>query len=206
MSSAAEAGGAVVRHEAVAHPEMKCRLSMRESACTLLIYANVDRRAVDKLSESSLTSIMRSDRERGVEVGVVLRVAHFLVDDLIHDAQLSWRKPKASSCHPNRPPPTSPPSASRPRHHPSFQAFVVPPPTIDGPPIKENMSAASAKLPLSVYISRLRRAFLLRVHPDRFRLRSDAVRKENATLLQSLSDRLGEHDFVEFAAQRRQVG
>jgi hypothetical protein len=48
-----------VRHEAVAHPEMKCRLSMRESACTLLIHANVDRRAVDKLSESSLTSIMR---------------------------------------------------------------------------------------------------------------------------------------------------
>jgi hypothetical protein len=66
-------------------------------------------------------------------------------------------------------------------------------------------TAAVNKVPISVYISRLRRAFLLRVHPDRFRSRSDTVRKEQATLVQVLSDRLGENDFVEFAAQRRQV-
>jgi hypothetical protein len=63
----------------------------------------------------------------------------------------------------------------------------------------------TADIPISIYISRLRRAFLLRVHPDRFRNQSDRVRKEQATLVQVLSDRLGEVDFVEFAAQRWQV-
>ena len=66
-------------------------------------------------------------------------------------------------------------------------------------------SAAANTVPLSVYISRLRRAFLLRVHPDRFRSQSEKVRKEQATLVQVISDRLGENDFVDFAAQRRQV-
>lgn len=51
----------------------------------------------------------------------------------------------------------------------------------------------------SRYISRLRRAFLLRVHPDRFRAQSEHVRREQAVLVQMLSDRLGEQDFLEFA-------
>ena len=64
-------------------------------------------------------------------------------------------------------------------------------------------ATAAKKAPLSVYISRLRRAFLLRVHPDRFRSRSEQVRKHQATLVQVLSDRLGESDFMEFAAHRQ---
>ena len=51
----------------------------------------------------------------------------------------------------------------------------------------------------SRYISRLRRAFLLRVHPDRVRAQSEHVRREQAVLVQMLSDRLGEQDFLEFA-------
>ena len=38
----------------------------------------------------------------------------------------------------------------------------------------------------SLYVSRLRRAFLLQVHPDRFRSHSDAVRKQQANLVQGL--------------------
>lgn len=76
----------------------------------------------------------------------------------------------------------------------------------NGKPEATDMNKAGAnRVSLSVYISRLRRAFLLRVHPDRFRSRSEEVRKEQAKLVQVLSDRLGEHDFVEFAAQRRQI-
>lgn len=74
------------------------------------------------------------------------------------------------------------------------------------PPKVDNRTAmnppSANKVPLSVYISRLRRAFLLRVHPDRFRSRSEQVRKQQATLVQVLSDRLGESDFMEFAAHR----
>ncbi|KAL3794501.1 hypothetical protein HJC23_013503, partial [Cyclotella cryptica] len=66
------------------------------------------------------------------------------------------------------------------------------------------MSSTATKISRSIYISRLRRAFLLRVHPDRFRTQSNQVRKEQATLVQVLSDRLGDLDFVEFVAQGRQ--
>ncbi|KAL7473391.1 hypothetical protein ACHAXS_013843 [Conticribra weissflogii] len=52
----------------------------------------------------------------------------------------------------------------------------------------------------SGYVSRLRRAFLLRVHPDRFRAQSADVRKDQATLVQALSDRMAESDFLTFTA------
>ncbi len=55
----------------------------------------------------------------------------------------------------------------------------------------------------SGYVSRLRRAFLLRVHPDRFRAQSADVRKDQATLVQALSDRMAESDFLTFTASSR---
>jgi len=52
----------------------------------------------------------------------------------------------------------------------------------------------------SGYVSRLRRAFLLRVHPDRFRAQPASVRKDQATLVQALSDRMAESDFLALTA------
>ena len=46
------------------------------------------------------------------------------------------------------------------------------------------------------YISRLRRAFLLRVHPDLFRNHSDTIRHEQSILVKSLSNRMSEGDFT----------
>lgn len=48
----------------------------------------------------------------------------------------------------------------------------------------------------SVYVSLLRRAFLLRVHPDRFRNHVDSVRQQQATLVKALSHRMSENDFL----------
>jgi len=48
----------------------------------------------------------------------------------------------------------------------------------------------------SVYLSRLRRAFLLRVHPDRFRTHSAQVRSRQSALVKALSDRMSQDDFV----------
>mmetsp|Transcript_12712 Transcript_12712/g.24051 ORF Transcript_12712/g.24051 Transcript_12712/m.24051 type:complete len:81 (-) Transcript_12712:20-262(-) len=55
----------------------------------------------------------------------------------------------------------------------------------------------------SGYVSRLRRAFLLRVHPDRFRAQPASVRKDQATLVQALSDRMAESDFLALTASTR---
>ena len=55
----------------------------------------------------------------------------------------------------------------------------------------------------SVYVSRLRRAFLLRVHPDRFRGESDKVKRQQAKLVQALSDRMAERDFLAYTASTR---
>src|SRR3569623_229929 len=52
----------------------------------------------------------------------------------------------------------------------------------------------------SVYLSHLRRAFLLRVHPDRFRNHSASVRSQQATLVQALSNRLADADFQAWQA------
>ncbi|KAL3785543.1 hypothetical protein ACHAW5_010504 [Stephanodiscus triporus] len=62
------------------------------------------------------------------------------------------------------------------------------------------MVAARASAGKSSYVYRLRRAFLLQVHPDRFRNQKEIVRKQQATLVQALSDRMAEHDFLAYSA------
>ena len=55
----------------------------------------------------------------------------------------------------------------------------------------------------SLYISRIRRAFLLRVHPDRFRSHNSQIRKQQAGLVQAISNRLEQPDFLAYAFQER---
>jgi hypothetical protein len=50
----------------------------------------------------------------------------------------------------------------------------------------------------SVYVAQLRRAFLLRAHPDRFRLQNASIRRGQAKILQALSERLGDQDFLDY--------
>lgn len=62
--------------------------------------------------------------------------------------------------------------------------------------------SAAASLSRSVYISRLRRAFLLKIHPDRFRNHSANTRSKQASLVKALTDRLSQPDFIEWQQQR----
>ena len=55
-----------------------------------------------------------------------------------------------------------------------------------------------AKAPRSVYVANLRRAFLLRAHPDRFRGQSPSIRRGQANLLQALSERMAAQDFLDY--------
>ena len=50
----------------------------------------------------------------------------------------------------------------------------------------------------SVYVSRLRRAFLLRAHPDRFRSFEPLIRQRQETLLKAISNRMNQPDFLAF--------
>jgi Domain of unknown function (DUF4461) len=50
----------------------------------------------------------------------------------------------------------------------------------------------------SVYVSRLRRAFLLRAHPDRFRSFESEVRQQQETLVKAISNRMCQPDFLAF--------
>lgn len=52
----------------------------------------------------------------------------------------------------------------------------------------------------AAYVSRLRRAFLLRVHPDRFR--DDDVRARQATLVKALANRMTQSDFTAWLQHR----
>lgn len=52
----------------------------------------------------------------------------------------------------------------------------------------------------SVYVGKLRRAFLLRAHPDRFRNHSPKIRRQQANLLQALSERMNAQDFQEYTS------
>ncbi len=61
----------------------------------------------------------------------------------------------------------------------------------------KRLLAAAALPSRSAYVARLRRAFLLRVHPDRFRTQPRLI-KEQSSLIQALSDRLGEPDFLRY--------
>ena len=62
---------------------------------------------------------------------------------------------------------------------------------------KRLLAAAAASPSRSAYVTRLRRAFLLRVHPDRFRTQPKLL-KDQSSLIQALSDRLGEPDFLRY--------
>jgi hypothetical protein len=57
------------------------------------------------------------------------------------------------------------------------------------------------KTPRSVYLARLRRAFLLRVHPDRFRCAS--IRSGQSHLVKSLASRLSQADFTSWQQHGR---
>lgn len=61
------------------------------------------------------------------------------------------------------------------------------------------MSAFSTR---SGYISYIRRAFLLRAHPDRYRKHSQNVVKEQAAIIQALADRLAAPDFGDYVANK----
>mmetsp|Transcript_20474 Transcript_20474/g.33698 ORF Transcript_20474/g.33698 Transcript_20474/m.33698 type:complete len:487 (+) Transcript_20474:108-1568(+) len=63
--------------------------------------------------------------------------------------------------------------------------------------VTKRLLAASAPPSRSAYVARLRRAFFLRVHPDRFRTQPNLI-KDQSILIQSLSDRLGEPDFLRY--------
>ncbi|GAX22183.1 hypothetical protein FisN_19Lh243 [Fistulifera solaris] len=54
----------------------------------------------------------------------------------------------------------------------------------------------------SVYMARVRRAFLLRVHPDRFR--SPSIRSQQARLVQALSNRMNQSDFTAWQQQQQE--
>lgn len=59
-------------------------------------------------------------------------------------------------------------------------------------------AASSVSPSRSIYLARLRRAFFLRVHPDRFRTQPTHVIKQQSHLIQLLSDRLAEPDFLRY--------
>lgn len=52
------------------------------------------------------------------------------------------------------------------------------------------------------YLSHIRRAFFLRVHPDRFRTHPDSVRKKQATAIQALQERIAAPDFIFYINQQ----
>ena len=61
-------------------------------------------------------------------------------------------------------------------------------------------TGSKGRLTHGAYMDRLRKAFLLRAHPDRFRGRPDAVRKSQANLISALMDRMTDRDFHAYAA------
>lgn len=50
----------------------------------------------------------------------------------------------------------------------------------------------------SSYVSYIRKAFLLRVHPDRFRSHSDRIREGQAEIVKAVTDRFGSSDFLSY--------
>lgn len=56
--------------------------------------------------------------------------------------------------------------------------------------------------PRSVYVARLRRAFLLRVHPDRFRAYPQAIRRQQADLVHAMSERMTSPDFLAYTCDQ----
>lgn len=59
-------------------------------------------------------------------------------------------------------------------------------------------TAATPPVNPSLYVSRLRRAFLLRAHPDRFRSYPRDVRRQQANLVHAISERMASPDFIAY--------
>ena len=64
----------------------------------------------------------------------------------------------------------------------------------------DTMAATAPPLCRSVYVSRIRRAFLLRVHPDRFRGESVSVQAQQSSITQAVANRFASPDFVSYCA------
>jgi hypothetical protein len=56
------------------------------------------------------------------------------------------------------------------------------------------------KVSRSVYVAQLRRGFLMRAHPDRFRNHNSKIRRGQASLLQALSERMNAQDFQDYTS------
>ena len=63
-------------------------------------------------------------------------------------------------------------------------------------------SSSASQQPRSVYVARLRRAFLLRVHPDRFRSSSPDIRRRQADLVHAMSERMAFPDFLAYTCDQ----
>eukprot|EP00536_Pseudo-nitzschia_multiseries_P007215 jgi/Psemu1/195079/e_gw1.166.46.1 len=62
------------------------------------------------------------------------------------------------------------------------------------------MGGEKAIVSRSIYVDRLRRAFLLRCHPDRFRRHDETIRKQQSVLLQTLGERMIQPDFKDYTS------
>mmetsp|Transcript_48895 Transcript_48895/g.55386 ORF Transcript_48895/g.55386 Transcript_48895/m.55386 type:complete len:519 (-) Transcript_48895:122-1678(-) len=58
----------------------------------------------------------------------------------------------------------------------------------------------------SEYVARLRRAFILRCHPDQFRQHDVKIRQQQSVLLQSLSERMTQADFQHYTSKVKMKG
>ncbi|OEU13439.1 hypothetical protein FRACYDRAFT_269819, partial [Fragilariopsis cylindrus CCMP1102] len=58
----------------------------------------------------------------------------------------------------------------------------------------------------SIYVARLRRAFILRCHPDQFRQYDDTIRKQQSRVLQSLTERMTQADFKDYTSNLGRKG
>ena len=73
---------------------------------------------------------------------------------------------------------------------------------IENPSAKSHFATMTNR---SAYVQRIRKAFLLRSHPDRFRSEDASVRKRQASLMQALGDRFSSPDFLSYQASGLRV-
>jgi len=62
--------------------------------------------------------------------------------------------------------------------------------------------SSATQQPRSVYVAKLRRAFLLRVHPDRFRSLHPEIRRRQADLVHAMSERMSSADFLAYTCDQ----
>jgi len=66
------------------------------------------------------------------------------------------------------------------------------------PPSQRKASTKTTPLSRSKYTSHVRKAFLLRVHPDRFRFHSSSIQKQQADIVQQVLTRMESSDFLAY--------